>query len=165
MHRRVLIIAAFVTALLLIGSFLGLKMCRQNISKNPGCLFVNGELVSETGVIIYQTLDQRYATVPLVSVLKCMDCSIKWTSAAEAELGHNGVIFYLNTDSKTLYRENESTNLLQTPPGSRHYYCEADGQEVLLDTGTLRYVLKKFDLLTTVHIDINSKKVSIDWND
>lgn len=123
-------------------------------------LVVNGVNVPTAHSITIHT-DERYAELPLVTIMEALGATVEWLDSHNAVITYNQTVYALNAMDNSLCEVGKVTNYIALPPGTTHGGCyRLEDQEFYVDSDSIIYFLSKLKLALsisyaecTVHID------------
>lgn len=115
-----------------------------------GQLFVNEQEVINEYVELYP----QYAKIPLLSLLNTLEYEFEWLDKDNVAISKDNRTYYIDLDECTFKTTSpNSENLLFPPPGSQCYFCERVGGELIVDSDTIRCLMKMIGDSITISID------------
>lgn len=122
-------------------------------------LTVNGEEIS-CGNALSINPKEKYAEIPLISTLKALGCEVEWVNN-KIEIVHNGILYILNPNKKTLFKSGESFNIIAIAPGATHgVYCKISDEEFIIDSDSISYFLSLLGADLAIDYGNNTVKIT-----
>ena len=110
-------------------------------TQNRFTLIVNGETISSDKVLAVDP-EKQYVEIPLLATLKALGCQVEWVHKNSVKITYNDTVYILNPSKKTLKKKGDSSNVIAVMPGAAHeVYCEAAGEEVIIDSDSVSWFL------------------------
>lgn len=104
-------------------------------------LIVNGEKISSDKALTVDP-EKQYTEIPLLATLKALGCQVEWVHKSRVKITYDDTVYILNPSKKTLRKRGDSFNIIAVMPGAAHgVYCEAAGEEVIIDSDSASYFL------------------------
>lgn len=119
-----------------------------------GTLFVNGIDIYD----IEMNTMERYAILPLMSIMEALNAVVEWTNDTNAVIFYNEKTSFLDIAKFSLQAEDDSFNYLLPLPGSHYSYCQYRQNELYLDSTSLKNFLRDID----VNIKIDYRNLIVD---
>ena len=135
MKKRLIPVVASVLALAVVSA---VWLIQATAGGKNGELKYNGRIISDENVTVYQ----KTAQVPFVEVLKASGANVVWLNDDQAVVYRNGKEYKLNLSEPSFVEKNGNFDMIETAPGSKHYYCKTTDKEILLDIDTVRIALE-----------------------
>ena len=119
-------------------------------------LWVDNQDVSGITVKLYAD----YADVPLLRVLEALGAEIQIESNKYVNVSLNGNVYSLDIKKLEFFENGNTENLLYLVDGNS-VFVYAKGQDVMVDTVTLKAILQEMELSVTIYTDRTNHRVDI----
>ena len=168
LNKRFVIIAflAFLAIILIVASALFFFDKDDDYSKKASVI-ANDVMLSTQDAIVFK----EHAIVPLFETLQAFSVKIDWLDENNAEISYDAITMCLDLNEASLMKKGKnSINYLGVAPGSEHYYCSLENDEVFdgeifIDNLTLVIILFHLGIKTEVDCDIDNEIITIRLRD
>lgn len=162
MKKKVAFSSLIIFTLLIICGGVFLFMWNRNkkdpVPSQSGTLVVNNGTAITEYVVIHFKENANYADLPVTEVLKNLGMTVNWVDSDTAEVVSNDKKYTLNLPKVSLVEFGQDFNLLLPTPGGIRSY-KILGQELILDSNTIKSAL--YQMGEKINIDIDHNKLII----
>ena len=132
----------------------------KNRETQSGSLYVNGTFITDTITIV----DNDYAIIPFIPVLKALGFSVEWTDENTATVSKDSKSYTFSLADKTLIENNRShdSNLIITAPGCDHGYVQAVEKDLIMNHENVASTLQLMGITVRRGLDRDNMAVCID---
>lgn len=134
----------------------------NNGDKNNGRVIFDDKTIIEKDVEVFQDLDDSrvYAILPVIEILKKLDCEILWTNSHQVRIKSNGKEYLFDLSEQILTKENGDYITVNALGGGKNYFRIKEG-ELCLNSYALVGLLREIEKPCYINIDYKTKTVIV----
>ena len=124
-----------------------------------GELIVNGTIIPDKRIRIFQQGDEFLAVLPLSSVLQELGYHVEWMDTETAQVEISGEVFVFSLEK--VYRRGEEDNLYEPGLGRESVFVESAKNEIYIDSAALLATLKNLGVQIEIIINPQDRVILI----
>lgn len=169
MRKRRIIKNWIIAALLTIGVLFSVVGCIRFVfegAQYPGLnvradLVVDGEMVPDKRLRIYQQGDNYYGDIPILAVLRQLGYQAEWVDDETARIIINGESYEYRRDEEGIFRLGTDENLCMNGFDGRAYSVFTEYDDIYMPTYCFLPTMENLGVNIEIEFDIKERKIII----